>query len=222
MAEMFGLLKEITTNRAHEKVLIKEEAKSPVTENVNFISLARGEGERNGDNDVATGEDIEKPTRTETGMPVKEVEKENKAEDGIKNKPIRKAKKEETTEAPRFNDSLLGSRVRKIKERTYNLSPRGPVYEAILRKNNKEEDEKRPFILGTPFPTTAKAVIKFYKGTISLRFGKSKISFHRILESLCKSEGIKNNIELIAPTMTVNMLVLEWEEKIKLHQEKEM
>nr|GEW15502.1 hypothetical protein [Tanacetum cinerariifolium] len=44
-----------------------------------------------------------------------------------------------------------------------------------------------------------------------------------IPESLCKVEKeIKNNIEPIAPTITVNTLVLEWEEKIKLHQEKEM
>ncbi|GJT59094.1 reverse transcriptase domain-containing protein [Tanacetum coccineum] len=63
-----------------------------------------------------------------------------------------------------------------------------------------KEDEKRPFILGIPFLTTAKDVIKFDKGTITLRFGNSKISFHRIPESL----------------------FLEWEEKIKLHQEKEM
>ncbi|GJX56642.1 hypothetical protein Tco_0286539 [Tanacetum coccineum] len=86
-----------------------------------------------------------------------------------------------------------------------------------------KEDEKRPFILETPFPTMAKAVNKFDKGTITLRSGKSKISVHRILESLCKDEkGIKNNIKPIAPTMTVNRLVLEWEEKIKLHQGKEM
>ncbi|GJU51100.1 reverse transcriptase [Tanacetum coccineum] len=70
---------------------------------------------------------------------------------------------------------------------------------------------------------TAKAVIKFDKGTITLRSGKSKISFHRIPESLGKVEkGIKNDIKPIAPTMTVNKLVLEWEEKIKLHLEKEM
>ncbi|GJV40408.1 hypothetical protein Tco_1418848 [Tanacetum coccineum] len=63
----------------------------------------------------------------------------------------------------------------------------------------------------------------FDKDTITLRSGKSKISFHRIPEFLCKIEkGIKNNIEPIAPTMTVNRLILEWEEKIKLHQEKEM
>ncbi|GKD79705.1 zinc finger, CCHC-type, retrotransposon gag domain protein [Tanacetum coccineum] len=68
-----------------------------------------------------------------------------------------------------------------------------------------KEDEKRPFILGIPFLTTAKAIIKFDKGTITLRSGKSKISFHRIPESLCKIErGVKNDIEPIAPTMTVN------------------
>ncbi|GJV69688.1 reverse transcriptase domain-containing protein [Tanacetum coccineum] len=83
--------------------------------------------------------------------------------------------------------------------------------------------QKRPFILGTPFLTTAKAVIKFDKGTITLIFGKNKISFHRIPETLCRTEnGTKNDIEPIAPTITVNRLVLEWEERIKLHQEKEM
>ncbi|GJS55838.1 hypothetical protein Tco_0629200 [Tanacetum coccineum] len=62
-----------------------------------------------------------------------------------------------------------------------------------------KEEEKRPFILGTPFLKTAKAVIKFNKGTITLRSGKSKISFHRIHESLyltneiaCKKFLIKN------------------------------
>ncbi|GJY98877.1 zinc finger, CCHC-type containing protein [Tanacetum coccineum] len=34
-----------------------------------------------------------------------------------------------------------------------------------------KEHEKRPFILGTPFLTTAKVVIKFDKGTITLRSG---------------------------------------------------
>ncbi|GJY36500.1 reverse transcriptase domain-containing protein [Tanacetum coccineum] len=172
MTKMFGLLKELTTNRAPEK----EEVKSKRT-------------------DITTGDDIEKPTKRETKMPVKETE---------------------------FNESLSGARVGKLKGKTYNLSPRGPVYEAILRKKitRKEdiggnfkipsedilvevaehvypvdfvildikEDEKRPFILGTPFLTKAKAVIKFDKGTITLRSGK----------------------------------ILEWEERIKLHLEREM
>ncbi|GJR88090.1 MAK10-like protein [Tanacetum coccineum] len=86
-----------------------------------------------------------------------------------------------------------------------------------------KENEKRPFILGTPFLATAKATIKFDKGTITLRSGKSKISFHRIPDSPCMTEkGVKNDIEPIAPTMTVNRLVLEWEENIKLQFKREM
>ncbi|GKD99216.1 zinc finger, CCHC-type containing protein [Tanacetum coccineum] len=288
MTEMFGLLKELTISKAPEQVLIREEAKFPVTKNVNSISLFRGDEERNEKNNVAIGDNIEKPTGIQTEMPAKESEKEDEA----KSEPNRKAGKEETTEAHtsqpveyylkhrineklieglmdnhRFNDSLSGARVGKLKGKTYNLSPRGHVYEAILRKKitRKEdiggtskypvtpaetdirlslashsyiyplritndvlvevaehvypldfmildikEDEKRPFILGTPFLTTAKAVIKFDKGTITLRSGKSKISFHRIPESLRKIErGVKKDIEPIAPTMTVNRLVLE-------------
>ncbi|GJX24354.1 reverse transcriptase domain-containing protein [Tanacetum coccineum] len=99
----------------------------------------------------------------------------------------------------------------------------GYVYPVDFVILNIREDEKRPFILGTPVLTTAKVVIKFDKGTITLRSGMSKISFHRILESLGKVEkGIKNDIELIATTVTMNRLVMEWEERIKLHQEKEM
>ncbi|GKA23473.1 reverse transcriptase domain-containing protein [Tanacetum coccineum] len=161
-----------------------------------------------------------------------EADKEDEAE----NEPNKKAGKEETTGTPnsqpveyylkhrineklieglvgdhRFNDSLSGARV---SEHVY------PVDFVIL---DLKEDENRPFILGTPFLTAAKAVIKFDEGTITLRSGKSKISFHRIHESLCKiKRGVKNDIEPIAPTMTVNRLVLEWEERIKLHLEREM
>ncbi|GJY25669.1 zinc finger, CCHC-type containing protein [Tanacetum coccineum] len=39
-----------------------------------------------------------------------------------------------------------------------------------------KENERRPFILGTPFLTTAKALIKFDIGTITLRSRKSKAS----------------------------------------------
>ncbi|GJX38470.1 zinc finger, CCHC-type containing protein [Tanacetum coccineum] len=51
-----------------------------------------------------------------------------------------------------------------------------------------KENEKRPFILGTSFLTMAKTVIKFDKGTITLRSGKGKISFHRIPDSPCMTE----------------------------------
>ncbi|GKB55758.1 MAK10-like protein [Tanacetum coccineum] len=73
----------------------------------------------------------------------------------------------------------------------------GYVYPVDFMILDIKKDEKSPFILGTPLLTTAKAVIKIEKET-------------------------KNDIEPIAPAMTVNRLILEWEERIKLHQEKEM
>ncbi|GKB54154.1 MAK10-like protein [Tanacetum coccineum] len=313
MDKMFGLLKELTTSRAPKKE------------------------EKSDKDNVSTSDDIEKTNGSDTKMLVKEAKTKNDAKKKIQNEPIKRDEKEKGVEAPnsqpieyylkhrineklimglvdnhRFNDSLLGVRVGKMKGKTYTLSPKGPVYEAILKKQitRKEdiggifeipcnigalknmnalvdqgsnvnvmplstymkltdkrpaktdirlslasysyiyplgiaedvlvdvtgfvypvdfmildikEDEKRPFILGTPFLTTAKAVIKFDKGTITLRSGKSKISFHRIPESLCKAEkGIKNNIRPIAPIVTINRIILEWEERIKLHREKEM
>ncbi|GJT41875.1 MAK10-like protein [Tanacetum coccineum] len=314
MTEMFGLLKELTTSRAPEKVLMREEAKHPITKNVNYISLIREEEEKNDTVIVTIGDSIKEPDESDVRMPLKEVEKENKAENGTKNeltksaeKKLTQAEKEEVVEPPtsrpigyyqkhKINEKLIeglvenhslkknitkkedirgnfeipcnigglkhmnalidqGFDVNVMPLSTYKkLTDERPVetdiilslasHSYIYRLGIAEdvlvdvvgyvypvdflimdikEDEKRPFILGTPFLTTTKAVIKFDKGTITLKFGKSKMSFHRIPKSLCKIErGIKNDIEPIAPTMTVNRLFLEWEERIKLHQEKEM
>nr|GFA03501.1 hypothetical protein [Tanacetum cinerariifolium] len=99
----------------------------------------------------------------------------------------------------------------------------GYVYPVEFVILDTKEDKKSLFILGTPFLTTAKAVIMFDNGMITLRSWKSKMSFHRIPEPHCRIEkGIKNDIEPISPTMTINRLILEWEEKVKLHQDKEM
>ncbi|GJX92289.1 MAK10-like protein [Tanacetum coccineum] len=308
MAEMFGLLKELTTSRAPEKVLIREEAKSPVTKNINSISLTRREEEGYNDNDVVTGDDVKKTTRTEMKVLVKEAETNNGAKNKTKNKPIKKAKREEAVEAPnsqpieyylkhRINEKLIeglgavyesilikkitrkedirgnfeicnigglkhmntlvdqGSDLNVMPLSTYikltderpvetdirlSLASHSYIYPLGITEDvlvevaehvypidfvilDIKENTKRPFISGTPFLTTDKAVIKFYKGTITQRSRKNKISFNRISKSLCKEEkGVKNDIEPIAPTMTVNRLVLEWKEKIKLHQEKEM
>ncbi|GKD77415.1 hypothetical protein Tco_1340036 [Tanacetum coccineum] len=96
MAKMFGLLKELITSRAPEKVFIREEAKSLVTKNVNSISLAREEEERNDNDDMAADNDI---NRTHTEMLIKKAEKETETKNGTKNKPIKRAEREETAEA---------------------------------------------------------------------------------------------------------------------------
>ncbi|GKB14730.1 MAK10-like protein [Tanacetum coccineum] len=284
MTKMFRLLKELTTSGTPEKVLVREEAKFPITKNVNSISLTKGEEERS---------NMTKAERKE----VKEVLSSRPVEYYLKHR-INEKLIEGLVDNNRFNDSLSRARVGKVKGKTYNVLPRGPVYEAILKKKiTKKEDvggnfeipcsigglkhvnalvdqgsdvnvmpystymkltdempaetdirlslashsyiyplgivedvlvevvehvypvdfvildikenKKRPFILGTPFLTTAKAAIKFDKGTITLRSRKSKISFHRIPDSPCMTEkGVKNDIVPIAPTMTVNRLVL--------------
>ncbi|GJY02723.1 MAK10-like protein [Tanacetum coccineum] len=296
MTEMFKLLNELTTSKAPKKVLIREEAKSPITKSVNCISLIRENEEKSDMHDIAPDDDSKETAGLD--MKVSHRINEKLIEGLVDNK--------------RFNDSLSRARAGKKMGKTYNVLPRGPVYEAILKKKitKKEdiggkfeipcsieglkhvnvlvdqgsdvnvmpysnymkltderpaeigirlslashsyiyplgiaedvlveivehvypmdfvildikEDEKRPFIFGTPFLTTAKAMIKFNKGTITLRSGKSKISFHRIPESPGAIErGVKNNIKPISPTVTVNRLVLEWEESIRLHQEREI
>ncbi|GJS12485.1 MAK10-like protein [Tanacetum coccineum] len=248
MAEMFGLLKELTTIKALEKVLIRKEAKSPVTKNINSISLTRGE--------------------LGTKMPVKEAETDNGAKNGIKNEPIKRDEKGEGVEAPssqpveyylkhRINEKLIeglidnqrkediggnfeipynigglkrinalvdqGSDVNVMPLSTYmKLTDERPavtdvrlsvashsyiyplgiaedvlvdvagfVYSMDFVILGIKEDKKRPFILGTQFLTMDKVVIKFDKGSITLRSGKSNISFHRIPETLCKEKEMK-------------------------------
>ncbi|GJT24933.1 hypothetical protein Tco_0894870 [Tanacetum coccineum] len=99
----------------------------------------------------------------------------------------------------------------------------GLKYTDALVDQGSDEDKKKPFILGTPFLTTDKFEIRFDKGTITLKSGKNKISFFKIPESLCRvKEGTENDIDPVAPTTTASRLILEWEERIKIHQEKEI
>ncbi|GJR36544.1 hypothetical protein Tco_1212228 [Tanacetum coccineum] len=99
MTEMFGLLKELMTSRTPEKVLIREEAKFPVTKNVNSISLKKGEEEWSNKKEV-TPDNTERPTKTEAEIPLKKAETKNKAKNEAKNKLIKTPKNEEAVEAP--------------------------------------------------------------------------------------------------------------------------
>ncbi|GJX24162.1 zinc finger, CCHC-type containing protein [Tanacetum coccineum] len=161
MTEMFKLLKELTTIRTPEKVLIREEAKFPVTKDVNSIYLVRGEEERNDMTDETLDNTV-KPTIIETKIPVKEAESNNET----KNKLLKKAEEKEVVEVlssrpveyylkhkineklieglvdnNRFNNSLSRARVGKVKGKTYNVLPRGPVYKAILKKKITEKED---------------------------------------------------------------------------------
>ncbi|GKA97904.1 zinc finger, CCHC-type containing protein [Tanacetum coccineum] len=235
MTEMFGLLKKLITSRTPEKVLIREEAKFPITKNVNSISLAKGEEERRARVRKLKGKTYNLSPRG----PVYEAilrKKITRKEDIGGNFKIPcnigglKHINALVDQGSDVNVMPLSTYMKLTDERSAEMNiklslashsyiyPLGIAEDILVEVAEHvypmdfvildiKEDEKRPFILGTSFLTTSKAVIKFDKGTITLRFGNSKISFHRIHESPCKiKKGNKNDIEPIAPIMTVNRL----------------
>ncbi|GJY91132.1 MAK10-like protein [Tanacetum coccineum] len=99
----------------------------------------------------------------------------------------------------------------------------GYVYPADFVILNIKEYRNKPFILGTPFLTTAKTVIRFEKGTITLKSGKNKIDFVKVPAFPSELEkNAEDDLDPITPTNTVSKLILVWKERIKYHQEKEM
>ncbi|GJW33602.1 hypothetical protein Tco_0053634 [Tanacetum coccineum] len=209
MTEMFGLLKELTTSRTPEKVLIREEAKFPVTKNLNSISLTKGEEGGSNRTKVTPG-NVEKPTETETEMPVMEVEKINEVENGAK--LIKTSKNEEAVEAPgnlKHVNALddQGSDVNVMPYSTYTKLTDEKPTETDIRLSLASHSYNYPL-----------GIVEDVLVEIS-----EHVSFHRKPDSSNMiDKGVKNDIEPIAPTMTVNRLVLKWEEKIKLNLEREM
>ncbi|GJX28200.1 MAK10-like protein [Tanacetum coccineum] len=346
MAEMFGLLKELTTSRTLEKVLVREEARHPITKHVNTISLVKMEKEKSVENNEVVDKNVVEPSELDVVEPIELVDRKEGMEDGADDESDESVKEELTkwetkeevlVEMPRsqpiryylkheinkklikgilgnhkYIDSLLPTRSGKMDYETYNSLPVGPMYNAILKKKlakkddmegnfvipcgigglkyvnalidqgsdvnvmplslynrqtneklvgtnirlslashsyiyllwivkdvlidivgyvypmdfmilNIKEDENKPFILGTPFLTTAKAEIRFDKGIITLKSGKNRINFCKIPEFPCKIKSIpKEDIDPIKPTNIVSRRILEWEERIKYHQEKEI
>ncbi|GJQ91839.1 retrovirus-related pol polyprotein from transposon TNT 1-94 [Tanacetum coccineum] len=80
----------------------------------------------------------------------------------------------------------------------------GYIYPVDFVILDVKEDKKKPFLLGIPFLTTAKAEIRFDKRTITLKSGKNKINFFKIPESLYRvKEGTESDIDPVATTTTV-------------------
>ncbi|GKA52588.1 hypothetical protein Tco_0745903 [Tanacetum coccineum] len=157
MTEMFKPLKELTASRTLEKVLIREEARHPITIHINSISLIRLEEKENVEGNEVFNKNVMEPDRSDAAAPLKEVDKMNRAENRTKSEPVRSA--DELVEAPssqnvgyhlkhkinekliegliknqRFNDSLSATRVGNMKRKTYDLLPMGPMHDAILKK----------------------------------------------------------------------------------------
>ncbi|GKG05350.1 hypothetical protein Tco_0325436, partial [Tanacetum coccineum] len=80
MIEMFGLLKELTASRTPKKVLIREEARQPITKNINYISVIQVEEEKNIVNNGVIAESIVEPSKSKEEKPLEKVDETNEVE----------------------------------------------------------------------------------------------------------------------------------------------
>ncbi|GJY73280.1 hypothetical protein Tco_0477711 [Tanacetum coccineum] len=86
----------------------------------------------------------------------------------------------------------------------------GYVYPVDFVILDIKENRNKPFILGTPFLTTAKAVIRFEKGMITLKYDKNKIDFVKVPTLPSELEkNVEDDLDPITPTNTVSKLILE-------------
>ncbi|GJY75301.1 protein kinase-like domain, concanavalin A-like lectin/glucanase domain protein [Tanacetum coccineum] len=220
MAEMFGLHKELTAIRTLEKVLIGEEARHPITKNVNSISLIRIEERENRENNGQIDKSVMEPGKFDEKGPPEGIDMKNEVERKADDEPAKstreKVMKNEEDEPAGISSSHnkitrkediggyfeitcnigglkhtnalvdQGSDVNIMPLSIYNnltnerpaesdirlsLASHSYIYPLGIAKDvlvdvvsyvylvdfvilDIREDEKRPFILGTPFLTT--------------------------------------------------------------------
>nr|GEX18880.1 hypothetical protein [Tanacetum cinerariifolium] len=204
MAKMFKLLRELTSSRTLEKVLVREETSNPITKNINVISLIKMEKKNGVEGDKVAEGNMMKLNKSGIFFEILEETPRSQHIGFYLKQEINEKLIKGLVDNYKYKDSLLAIRLDFM----------------IL---DIKEDRIKPFILGTPFLTTAKAVIIFEKGTITLKSGKNKIDFVKVPalpSELWKS--VEDDLDPTTLTNTVSRLVLEWEKTRKYHQEKEM
>ncbi|GJQ95747.1 zinc finger, CCHC-type containing protein [Tanacetum coccineum] len=247
MTEMFSLLKELTKSNSPEKVLVKEEVRSPITKYVNVVSLIRDENDKGIESDMVIDENVVELVKLVDNKEEMDEEEGNEPNGNVNEDSTRWGKymdrlpkilrslpigyylkhktnektSEDLVDNHKYNDSLLATRLGIAEDVLIDVV--GFVYPMDFVILDIEEEECMPLILGTPFLTTAKAEIKFDKGRMTIRAGNCKIRIVRTLKHPSKiKEKIKRDLDPITPVNLVNRRILEWEERIKNHQEKEM
>ncbi|GJZ87185.1 hypothetical protein Tco_0658795 [Tanacetum coccineum] len=210
---MFGFLKELIASRPLEKVLVREEARHPITKHVNSISLIKMEEEKSVENNKVIDKNIVEPNKIDVVEPIEEVDGRKEVEDDPNDEPVRSVKEE-----------LTGEKV----EELVKIPRSQPVGYYLKHKINekfieglidKRKDENKPFILGRPILTMTKEMIRLDKGTITLKSSKNKINFFKRPESLCRVEKeTKNDIDLVALTNISARILREFHEERIMHE----
>ncbi|GJT32242.1 hypothetical protein Tco_0922661 [Tanacetum coccineum] len=89
MSEMFGLLKELTTSRNPEKVLVREETRNPITKCINAISFVRTDKDMDIENVEVVNKNVVGISELTVVEPSRVVDKEKEVKDEMNNEPIR-------------------------------------------------------------------------------------------------------------------------------------
>ncbi|GJW50829.1 hypothetical protein Tco_0092180 [Tanacetum coccineum] len=149
MAVMFGLLKELTASKTLEKEKENGENNGPIDKNVMERSKSneeetpmvidmKNEVERKADDEPAKSAK-ENVTKNEEDEPAR-VSSFHAVGYYLKHR-INEKLIEGLVENQKFNDSLSATQVGKMKRKTDNLLPTGPVHDAILKKEiTRKED----------------------------------------------------------------------------------
>ncbi|GJY90812.1 hypothetical protein Tco_0506008 [Tanacetum coccineum] len=96
MAEMFGLLKELSTSRTPEKVFVREEARQPITRHVNTISLVKIKKEKSVKNNEVVDKNIVELSELDIVESIKLVDRKEEMKDGKDDESARSTKEELT------------------------------------------------------------------------------------------------------------------------------
>nr|GEU59664.1 hypothetical protein [Tanacetum cinerariifolium] len=96
MAEMFGLLRELILSRTPEKVLVRKEARSPITRCVNTISLIKIEKEKGIKINEVVDKNVIEPNELDAVEPLESVGRKEEMEDIMEDETARNMKEELT------------------------------------------------------------------------------------------------------------------------------
>ncbi|GJX28000.1 MAK10-like protein [Tanacetum coccineum] len=128
MTKMFGLLKELTASQTPKKLLIREEARHPITKNINSISLIRIEEEKNVKNNRPIDKSVVEPNKSDEEEPPKGVDVKDEVERKVDGEPA-KSSMEDVTKKEEEEPAKISS------------SHTGPLHDVILKKQiTRKED----------------------------------------------------------------------------------
>nr|GFC14515.1 hypothetical protein [Tanacetum cinerariifolium] len=91
---MFGLLRELTSSRTPEKVLVREEANNLITKRMNVIALIKVEEEKGIEGDEITKGSVMELNELESLEPIKSPDKKEEVEEGTNGRSLESIIKE--------------------------------------------------------------------------------------------------------------------------------